>query len=146
MKRVMIMRGTSGSGKSYHARLLAGPHGRIVSADNYFIKADGVYHFDPTQLGEAHAACMRWFIGAIDDGCETIVVDNTCMRLYEVAPYSLVARAYGYDVEVYHVICQIDTAVKRGQHSVPRLGVVRQFNSYEPLPSFMGEEKEIIND
>jgi predicted kinase len=143
MRRVIIMRGISGSGKSHHAKLFA-HNGVVVSADDYFMVA-GEYRFDAGKLGDAHAYCMREFLRALDKGTETVVVDNTNMRLYELNPYRMVAMAMGYDVEVYHVIAPISVALQRGQHSVPQVGLVRQNNAYEHLPDFMGIEKEIRN-
>jgi len=146
MKRVIIMRGISGSGKSYHARQhkKSSENAAIVSADDYFM-VGSQYRFDPSKLGEAHTDCMRKFLYAINTGYETIVVDNTNLRLHELNPYRMVALAMGYDVEIYHVIAPISVALKRGQHSVPHVGLVRQQNAYEHLPGFMGVEKEIRN-
>jgi predicted kinase len=143
MKRVIIMRGISGSGKSHHAALFAG-NGRVVSADDYFMH-NGVYVFNARKLSEAHTACMQAFLNALHQGYQTVVVDNTNIRLHELNPYRMVALAMGYDVEIYHIICPVSVAFKRGQHRVPHNSLVRQEYAYEILPGFMGVENEIIN-
>jgi len=141
MKRVIIMRGLPGSGKSTIAKQLGGV---IVSADNYFM-VDGVYRFDPTKLGEAHVACMSWFLYHLTMEESIVVVDNTNIRLMELNPYRLVALSQGYDVEIHRVICPPDVAHKRGTHGVPFFTIAKMVDNYEPLPAFMGTEKEIYN-
>jgi shikimate kinase len=49
-----IMRGVSGSGKSTHAKTLAGDSGLVFSTDEYF-ESSGRYVFDVAQLQPAHA-------------------------------------------------------------------------------------------
>lgn len=62
MRRVIVMSGVSGSGKSTHAEKLAKVNdGTIVSADQFFERTDG-YLFDPSKLGEVRAFCFRRFI------------------------------------------------------------------------------------
>lgn len=60
MKRLVVMRGASGSGKSTKAKQLAadylnlyGAEAWIFSTDEFFMR-DGQYMFNPAALGHAH--------------------------------------------------------------------------------------------
>lgn len=107
MSKVMyIMRGLPGSGKTTLARALAsnvlGRYKVIVSADDYFVTPDGEYHFDPAKLGAAHGQCQQRAKGACMDGV-VVVVDNTNTTRWEMEPYLVLARQYGYNVQVVTV-------------------------------------------
>jgi predicted kinase len=136
--KIYILSGASGSGKSTLADLLAGNDGVVISADLFFMKDkecindDGVmtiiqeYKFDPTQLGEAHAQCLRKYvqhiwgytegIGNIPD---VLVVDNTNISPEELAPYVALANAFNIEYEIRTIICDPDIAAKRNVHGVP---------------------------
>lgn len=80
--KVIILCGVSGSGKSTIAKEIGS--GYVVSADDFFM-ASGEYKFDPTMLPAAHGQCLRDFVGCLQYGCDTIVVDNTNTTMMEVA-------------------------------------------------------------
>jgi len=138
--KVVILRGISGSGKSTLAAKLfkvladSAPRGwcSIVSADNYFTKLNGDYVFDASKLGEAHKACLRGFhnrLGMVDQ--DLLIVDNTNTTALEIAPYAQLALAFGHEVNVITVECDIETAVARNVHSVPRVVIINQFKRLE---------------
>ncbi len=152
MKKVTILSGVSGSGKSKYAgtllleytsstgltleEMLRLPKGdkrataAYCSADMYFVGTDGTYKFDVSKLSDAHGACMREFITACQGETEMVVVDNTNTTAVEIAPYILVAQAYGYEVEVITVMCEseddVRAAAARNSHGVPFGGVMAQ--------------------
>jgi hypothetical protein len=152
MKKVTILSGVSGSGKSKYAgtllleytsstgltleEMLRLPKGdkratsAYCSADTFFVGTDGTYNFDPTKLSDAHGACFREFITACQNECEMVIVDNTNTTATEIAPYILGAQAYGYDVEIITVMCESEDDVKaaaaRNSHGVPFGGVMAQ--------------------
>lgn len=134
MNKVTIMRGIPGSGKSTWIR--DNVHGLVVSADEYFSSADGSYKFDPTLLPAAHNDCLKRFLSNVYAGRESIVVDNTNIRTYEIAPYYRLAEVYGYEVEVIWLVCAPSLAIKRGIHGVPEDLVRSMAISFEPLPSW----------
>lgn len=126
MKKVYILRGLSGSGKSALAESLvrnaSAPH-HIVSADHFFV-VDGVYQFDPTKLQMAHNTCFEVFARAVlHDTVDTIIVDNTNSTLREYAHYAIVARLCGYEVVVLEIPCRDMTDFERfharSRHGVP---------------------------
>ena len=119
-KRVTIMIGCPGSGKSTWIKNNESPDAVVVSADHWFIQANGEYVFDPNQLGAAHADCMRRFREALaNPDVEAIVVDNTNTSRKAVKPYLDAATAAG--AITIGMILQVDPAVAaaRNVHGVP---------------------------
>jgi predicted kinase len=78
----------------------------------------GNYCFNPARLGEAHAQCLRRFLGAVSRK-ENVVVDNTNTSLLELAPYVSLAQAYRYDLELIYVECSPELSAARNTHGVP---------------------------
>lgn len=130
---VKILIGAPGAGKTTYAKSLAALLSRSVmvfSADDHFVGDDGVYRFDVSKLGDAHAGCMRRFASTLAllshhatvfDYC--LVVDNTNTTLVEISPYYLLARAYGAPVELVVFDVDAETAAARNVHGVPPEGV-----------------------
>ena len=76
-KKVIILRGCSGAGKSTVAHLFSGKS-VICTADDFFYDEKGVYNFDASKLSDAHTDCRLKFVTAIhDDSIDTIIVANT---------------------------------------------------------------------
>lgn len=136
MRHVKILSSVSGGGKSFYANNLAREYMRltgkpacIVSVDDYFTSEGGVYYFDPSKLGEAHAQCFSRFIHFMQQvGNNLLIVSNTNTTSEEIAPYALGSSAFGYSFEVITIMCdnyaEIEAAHKRNTHNVP-LQVVR---------------------
>ena len=110
-KKVIIMRGVSGSGKSTYIRKHY-PDAKIASADEFFMRG-GEYRFNPQELGEAHQYCWRIFWHHVSSGAELIVIDNTNMTAIEISAYVLPAEARGYEVEILTVTTQPKIAAQR---------------------------------
>lgn len=137
---LIVLCGISGSGKSTLAQqllstlTLRGPTRRregdeparfvIVSADHYFLDDDGVYRFDGSKIGDAHAQCFRRAIDAVQRG-HLVIVDNTSCSIAEIAPYMALAQAYNRPARIIKVQCDIETAVARNEHGVPRAAIER---------------------
>lgn len=116
MKKVILMSGVSGSGKStYIQDVILGRireqgvtswrsegHGSlaVVSADDYFVTPEGAYLFESSKIGLAHGACFKTYIECVQAGIDIVVVDNTNTIVAEIAPYMLGAFAYGYEAEI----------------------------------------------
>lgn len=121
---------------------------RIFSADLFFVnKQTGAYEFDPQKIGQAHSACMRAYVEAVQhclgvagahvtilrgvpgSGKSTwakthaaeldIVVDNTAPGNVDVAPYAALAQAYGVPYEVVTIRVDPAVAAARNVHGVP---------------------------
>lgn len=134
-KRVIIMRGIPGSGKSTYVRNRF-PGALVCSADHYF-EQSGEYKFDASKLSEAHSACLRRFVRAVAHyGSLLVVVDNTNISAAEIAPYFQLAQAYGYEVTIYTVECQPAVAAKRNVHGVPEATIERMAKSLKEAENF----------
>lgn len=151
-KELIIMRGTSGSGKSYKARQLKGENGIICSADDFFIElGKGEYAFDPNLLGEAHKKCQDKALNSINMEISPIIIDNTNTRMWElkkIKPLILYAQSKGYSVRIEEPDTEwwkqrnIDEMAKKNSHGVPRDVIEKMVNRYEPDVSV----DQILND
>jgi len=139
-KTAIVMRGIPGSGKSSHARDLAGPQGVIHSTDDFFMVA-GEYLFDPGKLRENHAKNLAAFKHSLAQGLDPVVVDNTNSKYWEYKPYVEAADDAGYMVvvaEVPHI--PVGTAVKRNTHGVPKQAIERMLARWQPTPHHLPRE------
>jgi predicted kinase len=157
--RVIIMRGVPGSGKSRYVATKH-PNAVVYSADSFFMQPNDagelVYQFNPAQLGEAHDECFRDFLFACSEvqrvrrvqgmnfekSTLEIVVDNTNTRLFEMSPYVMVARRYGYPIRIVHVVADPEECAKRNVHGVPLAAIKRMADNFEPTLPFWGAEEE----
>lgn len=99
-KVVIILRGVSGSGKSFVAEWLrkAISYSGICSADNYYLDQKGVYKFDLSKIGDAHKYCRECFEGYLNAQFSPIIVSNTNTSEKEIQPYLDLAAKYNYKV------------------------------------------------
>lgn len=122
--RCVILSGPSGAGKSTIARsLTAGLHMTnfvIASADDYFTNyGQSPYNFVPSLLPEAHKECYLNFLAACALRVPLVIVDNTNLQGWEIAPYYRHAEVMGYDVSITKVLIDVPTAAARNLHGVP---------------------------
>jgi predicted kinase len=117
----------------------------VCSADNYFTHG-GEYHFDASQLGEAHASCMWHAVEAASHGVPLIVIDNCNMTNVERAPYYLLAQAYGYKVHMLFVGFDLtdEECAARNTHGVPLHVIQNMSKRFEnPIPYWACQSKHI---
>lgn len=126
MKKLIILRGLPGSGKStktkelieeykkdrreaydayYALSVLSTPFPlpremttSIRSTDALFV-VDGTYRFDPTKLGMNHHRNQRLVEQDMLNGTELIIVDNTNIKRRDFQNYVNLAQLHGYKVE-----------------------------------------------
>ncbi len=110
--RVTILRGISGSGKSYWANQWK-DKAVIVSADAYFFNEAGEYVFDMQKRPEYHRRCFRAFLRALEASTPWVIVDNTNITAWELSPYVLAGEAYGYQVEILSFPCTLELSMSR---------------------------------
>lgn len=149
-RRVIVLQGVSGAGKSQYTRHLRreydnrglGRFFQVVSTDNYFVRlGNGTYKFDHTKLGAAHDECFREFLDLIKlpEGVLRIVVDNTNTLTADAAPFMRAASAFGWDAEIHRIVCNdLKVAFTRNTHGVPEAGVVKMAEQMksQPIPDF----------
>ena len=130
---LVLVRGSSGSGKSTYARQLTSSN---FAADDFF-EARG--EFDGSLLADAHCSCQLRVGKALRQGEPLIVVHNTFVRLWEMQPYLDMAQTHGYAVRVVHVCSGLspEQLSARNVHGVPVETIRSQIQRFEP---FEGEE------
>jgi len=121
MKRLFLIGGLPGAGKSTLAEFLAQElDGQLVAADDYFDTPSG-YRFDPQGLSTAHKWCQNRVRYWMDTDMNTIIVHNTFSRRWEKQPYLDLAIQFGYQVTDLTVNTTLtdDALAARNVHGVP---------------------------
>lgn len=134
-KKVIILRGITGSGKSSLAKLMSSIESSTVcSADDYFVN-DGEYKFNKDKLDLAHSNCFKLFCNAIDNKINTIIIDNTNSRLSEYKKYIDFSKLRGYVPIVIEIYCKDrNQAVKfsrLGTHNVSANDALKMLSKWE---------------
>jgi NEDD4-binding protein 2 len=129
-KKLVIMRGLPGSGKTTLAKQIAGESGLIYSCDDFFTK-DGIYTFNPKKLTESHEWNQQRATISMEKGEPLIIIDNTNTRKWEAKPYVKSAVDNGYEVEFVETNtdwCQDPSmCYEKGNRKVP-LRVIERMN------------------
>lgn len=105
MKKIVLMRGLPGTGKSTRARELAGDEGIIYSTDDYFHtevnpSKPEEYNFVPRFLAYAHKWNQIRFHLAVNLGKPLIIVDNTNVSKKDFCcSYMKYAHFQDYEIE-----------------------------------------------
>ena len=94
--KLYIVRGLPGSGKSTYAKSLNCFH---VEADMFHVR-NKVYYFDTSKCALAHHWCSQMVFANMQDFGIDIVVSNTFVSNVEIQPYLILAKRFGYEVEV----------------------------------------------
>ncbi len=160
-----IMRGVTGSGKSFEAKKHA-PTEQIFSADDFFIQ-DGEYNWKPELLGAAHNFCQKQVRIAMQRRLTPIVVDNTNITVRDIFPYVELALQYGYRAEIKEptsewwltlvvpylgqpqkYVAELDHAAKvlfeKNQHNVPERTIRKLLNKWHVNVSASDMIKSIL--
>lgn len=118
-KRMIILRGISGSGKSTKAKELV-QDGVVLGTDAFW---GPDYQFDAERIREAHQWNQQRVREALETGVSPIIVDNTNISMFEFRPYVEMAIEYGYDVEYAEPDTpwkfNAEELAKRNQHNTP---------------------------
>ncbi len=150
MRKLVIIRGPSGTGKStIGAAVLMREAAQEANGakksnltyayhetDQFFTDSSGVYHFKLSKLSRAH----KWNLFSTErsmlHGTELVVVSNTFCAHWEMEPYFELSEEYEYDVEVIRTPGPWDPKVLdvRNEHSVPFKTLERQINGYMDHP------------
>ena len=99
-KTLYILKGVSGAGKTTLARTLEQSlfDAYAWAADDYFYSENGIYEFEYSKLGDAHAWCKIMVEVDMKIDRENIIIHNTNTTSKETSPYIKLAEKYGYKV------------------------------------------------
>jgi len=132
-KKLYIVRGLPGSGKSTFAEALVGSDFLVCEADKYFM-VDGEYKFDGSKLKEAHESCRTLVETYMKDSLvndqfyREIAVSNTFTQEWEMQAYFDLAKQYGY--MVFTVIVE-NRHGGVNRHGVPDEALTRMRDRFE---------------
>lgn len=153
VRRVIVVRGISGSGKSFLANKILKEFkednpdkiSAIYSTDDYFIH-DGEYKFNGRQLTQAHDWNRNRFQRAIDNKYDLVIVDNTNTQFWEITNYAEYALNHNYVVEVVEPQTEwafdVDRLVDKNTHGVPREAIQRMKDRWGSLISLADTFRE----
>ena len=120
-KKLILMRGISGSGKSTKASQLS--KGGVVFSTDEFFYSDGKYVFDSNKSPEYHQKNVDRTEDAMNRSISPIVIDNTNITASAMKPYVELADKYGYDVSFAKPetdwAWDAEELAKRNSHEVP---------------------------
>ena len=132
MLMMYLMRGCSGSGKSYKAKQLVGSSGRIISADNFW---GPEYRFNRDFLSMSHQWCLAETVKAMLEGVTPIVIDNTNTQRWEAKRYVEMAIRFGYAIEIVESDSpwrhDAEECYRRNVHKVPLEVIKAQLARWE---------------
>ncbi len=132
-KKLIVLRGLPGSGKSIAAKKLVG-NGVIHSTDDFFIQ-NGEYVFDDKNIGRFHNFNFLSSVRSMELGISPIIIDNTNIVASHCVNYVESGKMYGYDIIVVepdtHWAFDIEELMKRNVHGVPRETLVLMLEQYE---------------
>lgn len=137
-KKLIILRGLPGSGKSEIAKKLVGK-GIVHSTDSYLIK-NCRYEFDHENIAKYHYYNLMGSIRSMKKGVSPIIIDNTNIAASNCINYVEQGKMYGYEIIVMEPdtpwAFDIEELVKRNSHDVPRDTIIDMIQKYEALDVF----------
>jgi len=98
MKKLFLIRGVSGAGKSTFVRAVAHMDDEVVANDDFMINENGDYIFDESRLEEVAIKCQAVVAEAMEKGTERIFVHNTFTTKGEMQPYFDLAHEHAYEI------------------------------------------------
>ena len=125
-----LIRGIPGSGKSTYAKSLGC---LVVEADMYSMR-NGVYDYDHTRIGDAHAWSLEMAKMAMDRGMD-VAVANTFVYYKFMDPYIQYANRLNIPVKI--IKCNGN---HKSVHPVPKKIIEAMKQNWEQLPPFISEE------
>jgi len=134
-KKLIILRGLPGSGKTTLAKQIANNYGLIFSTNDYFYQKDGSYKFNAKKLKDAHFWNQDRATHAMSKNKPLIIINNNHIRKWEARPYIEVALKYNYDIEIIETDTpwrnNINELATRNNFNVPIKVIENMLNDWE---------------
>jgi len=111
--KLTLIRGLPGSGKSTLATKMVKELSCLHYEADMFFCNSGVYMFDPSKIGAAHAWCQEQTLAGLN-AWKDVIVSNTFTQIWEITPYLEIAERTGADVYVMKMATQYGSI-----HGVP---------------------------
>jgi predicted kinase len=131
MKVLTLVRGCPGAGKTTFAESIFGKE-NVYSADTFFEDLNGNYHFNPSEIRDAHRWCQQMvnqrMITDTENETSVIAVANTFTQQWEFEYYVTLAKEFGYMV---HSIIVENRHGNSNVHDVPDSKVEEMRNRFE---------------
>lgn len=151
MKRLIIMQGCSGSGKSFIAKMIQSSYDldlrgceeinpikvTVCSTDDFFME-DGKYKFDQSKLHANHVKCQNKAYNAMKNGHEVVIIDNTNCKEWEASHYIQMGKMHDYDIQVISVsasreLVDKQNASRSDDRAIPSDVIDRQISKMERI-------------
>lgn len=125
----------------------------IHSTDEYFMTPDGRYVFYAGKLYEYHLENLHQFTQSLRAGINLVICDNINLLPWQTAPYTDVARKFGYRIVFLtfsprelqeHLETQIVTAQRPDAHGVPEAVLARFIQEYYSYTPLLNPESPVI--
>lgn len=121
-RRVIIMRGLPGAGKSTLAEKLRErapnkDNWRVISTDDLHVDWDGVYRFKVDKISEYHVQTKRLFLQLLMSG-RSVIIDNTNLTEGEIGYFYDLALVYDAKPIIVTVKAEPEEAYRRNIHSI----------------------------
>lgn len=128
MQKLILIRGLPGSGKTTEAKRLVqeGEAFTFVEADDYWIRKDGTYDFNPKLIKNAHEFCFKTLEDWMLNYNKTVIVSNTFTQIWEMQRYLDFAEKHGFEVEVRRC-----TEKYQNVHNVPEATIQKMKDRFE---------------
>ena len=155
-KKLIIMRGPSGSGKSSLVKELTQEASdnrktcTVHSTDDFHLELkDGifVYVFKPEKLRAFHQANLHHATTSMEMGLDYVIIDNTNTTWKEIEPYVLVGIGNGYEIVIKepNTSWKFDAAecARKNTHGVPVEAVARMLQRWEKTSVIESKVKQL---
>ena len=135
--KLILMRGASGSGKSYLAKQIQMNQGGIILSTDDLFMCYGEYLWSGNVLREAHQVNQGKAYVAMSGFICVVIIDNTNIRLWEMEPYIKAAEKFGYAVEYRESEApwknDAEACFKKNSHNVPLSVIEQQLANWEEV-------------